>query len=238
MDAKQSGTLLNQRNVPLVILDACQTAMQGERAFTSVAAKLIEAGVGSVLAMNYSVLVPTTRKFVAAFYRALADGDSIGVASEAGRRALLADKHRFKLYRGGGEESVDLHDWFLPALYQQASDPTLFTTVGATLAVVHTRTRASRVPTQPSQGGFPPPPPHGFHGRARELLEVERLFLPTLGADGRERPAHRVVVLHGGGGQGSLVRARRRPGARAGRDGQRAARRRFCDSRRQSQRGD
>ena len=43
---------------------------------------LIEAGVGSVLAMNYSVLVPTTRKFSVAFYPWLAQGQTISVATE------------------------------------------------------------------------------------------------------------------------------------------------------------
>ncbi len=205
VDAQRFGALLNARNIPLVILDACQTAMQGAREFSSVAAKLIEAGVGSVIAMNYSVLVPTTRKFLAAFYRALADAQTISAATEAARRALLADNRRLKIYRNGKEEIVTLQDWFLPALYQQASDPALFA-VGATLAVAHDRARASRAPTS-SRGGFPDAPPHGFKGRARELLELERLMLPKQDADGREKPAHRVVILHGWGGQGKTALA-------------------------------
>jgi hypothetical protein len=139
VDAQRIGTLLNQRNIPLVILDACQTAVQGTREFTSVASKLIEAGVGSVLAMNYSVLVPTTRKFSTAFYRALAQGQTISVATEHARRALLNDTFRFKLIRGDKDERVSLHDWFLPALYQRAQDPALFATTGCRLPTTHRR---------------------------------------------------------------------------------------------------
>ena len=77
-----------------MILEACQTAMPDERdPFASVAARLIEAGMGSVLAMNYSVLVETSRRFVAAFYRALA-------------RELLELERAFRDRR-----AVVLHGW-------------------------------------------------------------------------------------------------------------------------------
>src|SRR6266487_1163998 len=57
VDANRLGTLLNQCGVPLMVLNACQSAAQEEaNPYASVAARLIRAGVGSVLAMNYSVL--------------------------------------------------------------------------------------------------------------------------------------------------------------------------------------
>ena len=103
------------------------------------AARLIRAGVGSVLAMNYSVLVTAAEKFVAAFYGGLADGLSIGQAVDEGRYTLLSDvqRHTFTRRNAEGklvEETVRLLDWFLPALYQQAADPVVFpaeTLVGA-----------------------------------------------------------------------------------------------------------
>jgi len=52
------------------------------------------------------------------------------------------------------------------------------------------------IPRQPARGGFPPQPRHGFHGRARELLTLERLFAQR-----------RIVVLHGFGGQGKTALA-------------------------------
>ena len=88
VNADDLGTLLNDTGVPLMILDACQTA-QADKAnpFGSVASKLIEAGVGSVLAMNYSVFVEATRLLTAAFYGALAVGNTIGQAVDAARFA-------------------------------------------------------------------------------------------------------------------------------------------------------
>ncbi len=201
VDANRLGTLLNRCGVPLMVLNACQSAAQQEaNPYASVAARLIRAGVGSVLAMNYSVLVVAARKFVAAFYANLADGLTIGQALDQGRRALLADEQRHILTRHNAqgelaEETIRLRDWFLPALYQQAADPTVFDAAaplpeGAQRAVPLVLTNPS-VP-----GGLPAEPLHGFHGRARELLRLERALA-----------SHAVVVLHGFGGQGKTTLA-------------------------------
>ena len=77
VDALRLGNLLNQCGVSLMLLSACQSGKQEEtNPYASVAARLIRSGVGSVLAMNYSVLVSATRRFVEAFYGALADGSA------------------------------------------------------------------------------------------------------------------------------------------------------------------
>lgn len=142
VDAEQLGTLLQQARTPLMVLSACQSAMQQEtNPYASVAARLIRAGVGSVLAMNYSVLVVAAHKFVAAFYAGLADGLTVGQAVDEGRFLLYEERERHTLTRRSEqgelvEETVRLTDWFLPALYQQSSDPALFAaTVPGTSAV-------------------------------------------------------------------------------------------------------
>ncbi|MCP4659140.1 MAG: CHAT domain-containing protein, partial [bacterium] len=103
--------------------DACQTA-KAEQAnpFGSVAARLIESGVGSVLAMSYSVLVEATRILTGAFYQALSQGATVGQAVDKARLRMLARTERGRLYRDGKEEAIHLRDWFLPALYQQTAD--------------------------------------------------------------------------------------------------------------------
>ncbi|MCP4514843.1 MAG: CHAT domain-containing protein, partial [Delftia sp.] len=126
VDADRLGTLLYDCSVPLMALNACQSAKQKEaNPYASVASRLIRAGVGSVLAMNYSVLVVAARKFVRAFYGSLADGLSVGQAVDKGRRRLLADDKRHTLTRRNAEgklvqQTIHLRDWFLPALYQQS----------------------------------------------------------------------------------------------------------------------
>ena len=132
VDADQIGTLLQQQRIPLMVLNACQSGKQEEaNPYASVAARLIRAGVGSVLAMNYSVLVVAAQKFVAAFYGGLATGATVGQAVDNGRFALLANTNRHTVTRRDEEgnpyeEQVKLRDWFLPALYQRAADPVLF----------------------------------------------------------------------------------------------------------------
>lgn len=195
VNAADLGTLLNDTGVPLMLLDACQTAQTDQaNPFGSVASKLIEAGIGSVLAMNYSVLVSATRLLTAAFYGALAQGQTIGQAVDAARFEMLMQPERAKLYRDGKEEAIQLRDWFLPALYQQSIDPAPFGPLPAS-PVVDRGGVAAQSPTvqrgETQRGAFPDEPRYGFHGRERELLHLRRTLA--------ERP---IVVVHGYGGQG------------------------------------
>lgn len=164
VDAERLGTLLNQCRVPLMALNACQSGQQEEaNAYASVAARLIRAGVGSVLAMNYSVLVEAVRRFVPAFYGGLADGLSIGRATDEGRYALLKslDRHRYtrldEKTLAQVEETMRLVDWFLPSLYQQAADPVIFP-VGERKSGVAGE-QGSRGDQSGDDGGFSPAPP-------------------------------------------------------------------------------
>ena len=52
------GPLLREHRIPLVFLEACQTAT-AEKASESVASELLKVGVASVVAMSHSVLVET-----------------------------------------------------------------------------------------------------------------------------------------------------------------------------------
>jgi hypothetical protein len=93
--ADDLGNLLARYRIPLVILEACRSSEVGDVAFRSVAPRLIEAGVGSVIAMSYAVHVEAARILLACFYRELARGRSIGQAMESGRGALMAQRNRW-----------------------------------------------------------------------------------------------------------------------------------------------
>jgi tetratricopeptide (TPR) repeat protein len=184
----QLGPLLNNHRIPLVLLEACQSA-KAEAGAESVASELLQRGVASVVAMSHSVLVETARRFVAAFYAELAKGQRVGQAMLAGQRALHSDPSRGQRY-GIGE--LTLADWFVPVLYQEKDDTQLFTATPApqTREDLRSRLRARL-------GAVPPEPVDtGFVGRSRDLLALERLLRQE-----------RWAVVRGQGGEGKTALA-------------------------------
>ncbi len=208
------GPLLRDHRIPLVFLEACQTG-QAESASESVASELLKVGVASVVAMSHSVLVETARRFVQAFYRALAAGRRVGDAMLAGQRTLKDDSFRGRIF-GAGE--LRLEDWFVPVLFQERDDPQLFRAAPSRQAQEDLKTAlAARL------GALPPEPTTGFIGRSRELLALQRLLLPSPVATGG-RPAvlltspvatgegpgvraSRYAVIRGQGGEGKTALA-------------------------------
>ena len=186
--AKALAEELNGYGVPLVYLDACQTAQAEADPKASVAAKLLEEGVGSVVAMSHTVLVETARRFVEPFYQALAQGKRVGDAMLAGQVALYGDADRGKRVGAG---RLELQDWFVPVLYQEKADPQLFTrAVGVDAARLTAQRRQAQF------GRLPKPPEHSFVGRSRMLLHLERLLLQE-----------RYAVIRGSGGLGKTALA-------------------------------
>jgi tetratricopeptide (TPR) repeat protein len=177
------GARLSAHRIPLLILEACHSGQAGQAgAFRGVAQALVEAGVGSVVAMSHAVRVEATRILVGRLYAALAAGRSIGAALEEGRAALAAQPER---------GPVALQDWFLPQLYQNSDDAVL---VEGGLAAARGMVAAEvRRPLARAgePGAFPGAPKYGFFGRAEGLARLERRLL-------RER----AVVLHAMGGMG------------------------------------
>jgi tetratricopeptide (TPR) repeat protein len=194
--ADRLGVMLASYAIPLVILEACRSATLGEAAVLgSVAPRLMEAGVGSVLAMSHAVHVETTRLLLDCFYRELVRGTTIGQAVTEARNVLRFTPARW-LESGPTGRTIELRDWFLPQLYQKAADETLIPS-GTEASVENARRPGFRSPaTREESGSFPPPPQFGFRGRARELHMLERLF--------RSR---RGIVLHAMGGMGKTALA-------------------------------
>jgi tetratricopeptide (TPR) repeat protein len=184
------GPLLHDHRLPLVFLEACQTA-QAEKASESVASELLKVGVASVVAMSHSVLVETARRFVEVFYQALAGGKRVGDAMLAGQRQLKDDTFRDRIF-GAGE--LRLEDWFVPVLFQEKDDPQLFKTTPATQTREDFQIRlAARL------GDLPPVLETGFIGRSRELLALQRLL--------RQGSNTRYAVVRGQGGEGKTALA-------------------------------
>ena len=190
-DSTENGSglesLLRDHRIPLVFLEACQTA-QAEKASESVASELLKVGVVSVVAMSHSVLVETASRFVEAFYRALAAGKRVGDAMLAGQRQLADNTLRGRIF-GVGE--LRLADWFVPVLFQEKDDPRLFDSTPAKQTLADFQSAlAARL------GDLPPVPETGFIGRSRELLALQRL----LRHEG-------YAVVRGQGGEGKTALA-------------------------------
>ena len=184
--AEKLAEVIRGYRIPLVFLEACQTARVEEDPTASVAARLLDEGVTSVVAMSHSVLVETARRFVQAFYAELAQGAQVGKAMLAGQLALSGDTYRGAVM-GAGE--LHLQDWFVPVLYQEERDPQLITTLPPQ-TVQRLQARQRRL----SLGDLPEPPPHAFVGRSRELLALERLL-----------HAEAYAVVRGPGGIGKTT---------------------------------
>lgn len=188
VDASELAAELDKLRIPLFFLDACQSAMTDHDPTASVAATLLENGVASVAAMSHSVLVATAGRFAAAFYKRLAEGALVGSAMLAGQRALHDDKVRANL---PGGEKLRLDDWFVPVLFQEKKDPQLVRAIPGRAAL-----ELDQKAWQKRLGHTPPEPAHGFVGRDRELLRLER-----------QLRLHPWAVLRGQGGAGKTTLA-------------------------------
>ncbi|WP_295450483.1 tetratricopeptide repeat protein [uncultured Thiodictyon sp.] len=193
------GPLLRDHRIPLVFLDACQSA-QAQDASESVASGLLKVGVGSVVAMNHSVLVETARRFVLRFYQGLAEGKRVGDAMLDGQRGLKDDDFRGQVF-GTGE--LRLADWFVPVLYQGQADPPLFAPAALARLVPQVR-EDLRTILKARLGALPDPPETGFVGRSRDLLALERMLRPR--AAGAPKP-ERWALIRGQGGEGKTALA-------------------------------
>lgn len=187
VDAPALGALLRNRRVPLFVLEACQTAVADQQVTASVAARLLQAGVGSVLAMTHAVLVETSRRFVGRFYGELAAGRRIGTAMVEAQHFLRDDTHRGEV---GGHGELTLEDWFVPVLFQEEDGDLRLLEPAAADPQDLAAQRAVR------EGELPEAPRHGFVGRARELLAVQRRLRDE-----------RSLTLVGDGGQGKTALA-------------------------------
>ncbi len=169
VEARMLGELFHRQRIGLVVLSACQSAaMDEEDPMSSVSAWLTHAGIPGVLAMTHSVLVATAGILFARFYRSLFRGDPVGKALDDARASLFYDPKRGERLRGfGGNQSVtlELHDWFLPALYQTGPNRPLLS-----------REDGSEVPEPDQKHNLPKMQESGFFGRTHELWRIERAF--------------------------------------------------------------
>ena len=187
IEAELLTPLLTEYRIPVMVLNACQSARidaQADDPFASVAAALLKAGIRSVVAMGYNLYVSAAQQFVPGFYqRLIRDGD-VAEAVRAGRQTMLAKPNRICAV---GEYPLD--DWLVPVLYQQ--DP--ITLPRSALTPCET------VPPVPLPDDALESGNYRFIGRERAIHDLDRALI---------RQEQAGVLIHGmaGIGKTTLVR--------------------------------
>ncbi|MFZ1568585.1 MAG: CHAT domain-containing protein [Thiolinea sp.] len=196
ISADKLSALLAGYGIPIMVLNACQSAKiddKADDAFASVAAALLKAGIRSVVAMGYNLYVVGAQQFVPAFYQRLLVSGNVAEATRAGRQAMLLNAQRVTLL---GE--FPLQDWLVPVLYQQGlpGELVLPRPVAAAQKVFPAATPDSDnpLPEEARELGD-----YGFIGRERAVQALERACLQQPQA---------AFLIHGMAGVGKTTLAK------------------------------
>jgi tetratricopeptide (TPR) repeat protein len=182
--------VLAEAEVPLVVLNACQSGAVGKELEAAVATRLLQEGAASVVAMAYAVYAVAAAEFMAAFYERLFAGDHVTEAVTEGRRRLARSNHR-----PSPKGDLPLEDWLVPVHYRRRD--------------VHFPYLRSAEPERPFDLVL---------DELREnVAEADRSLEPVETFVGRDSLFYelevaarhqRVVVLHGPGGTGKTELAK------------------------------
>ncbi|MFN8444920.1 MAG: CHAT domain-containing protein [Caldilineaceae bacterium] len=189
VNAQEVADLLLEQQIPIAILNACQSGQETGDSETSLGSRLLQAGVQTVVAMGYSVTVSAASQLMAALYRQLFQPPhDLLSALAAGRTALHHDKSRNASYN----QRIRLEDWLLPVVYQpSARTPTRLPL--RELSFEESIAFHQRLATRYT----PPAPNYGFVGRDIDILQIEKRLLQT--SEGKRR---NLLLIQGMGGAG------------------------------------
>lgn len=201
ISADRLGQELRHAGVGLFFLGVCQSALS-DNSHSSVSGQLLASGVGSVVSMSYSVPIETTRLFTSKFYPSVSAAERVGGAMLQSQRKLQREQLRGWCWswEPTGDSCnlqrhpVDLHDWFVPVLFQEGLDPVLLHSAPPSDRVSEEINKDRELATQSLERMLA----HPFVGRSRLLLAAERLMLEA------GKP---YVVLRGEGGEGKTTLA-------------------------------
>jgi hypothetical protein len=182
VEASELATLLTAHQIPITVLNACQSGKQVGASETSLGSHLLAAGAQLVLAMAYSVTVTAAQRLMINLYEQLFDGAELATAIRGARRELYNDKQR----RAYFNQHIELEDWLLPVVYQHRE---------VRLTLRELTPQESQSYFERRANSFPEPATtYGFFGRDLEVLEIERRLL-----------CHSLLLVHGMGGAGKTT---------------------------------
>jgi tetratricopeptide (TPR) repeat protein len=206
VDGFTVGALLENAGVPILILNACQSAFAEARAephdaapkatrdeieaYGSLAQAVMESGAAGVVAMRYSVYVVTAAQFVAELYAALGRGRRLGEAVTWARKNLAAQPERRIAF-----EARPLQDWSVPVVWERA--PLRLWPEKSDAAPFSIKLDDGTAARQGAvDQALPERPDVGFFGRDETLYALDRAF-----------DKHRIVLLHAYAGSGKTTTA-------------------------------
>jgi tetratricopeptide (TPR) repeat protein len=183
VEAAELAGLLQGKQIPICILNACQSAMQlADGRETSLGSQLMAAGMQAVVAMGYAVTVTAARVLMTKLYGELFGGKDFATAVRLGRYEMYNDKQR----RGAFNTWIDLEDWLLPVVYGSSAVNLNLREFAPAEEELYYEGLGSRYRfTLPS---------YGFVGRDLEILKIEKGLLH-----------HNVLLLRGMGGTGKTT---------------------------------
>jgi tetratricopeptide (TPR) repeat protein len=165
VNSKDLGQALARAKVPLFVLNACQSAVEGENeAFSSVASQLISVGAKGVVAMGYSVYASSATHFIQKVYENLIRGKSLSEAVAAGRRGLYST-----FLKDSVVGQIEFRDWMVPTLYQQEQN---YTPISVSSYIVPPDLQEEDLMQQAEKAC--PEGRFGFIGRDNDILRIER----------------------------------------------------------------
>nr|MDJ0601267.1 tetratricopeptide repeat protein [Crocosphaera sp.] len=204
VEAGELTNLLTGKNIPVCILNACQSGKQirldkteeidenkvklgkGVRLQysneTSLSSRLLQAGMQMVVGMSYSVTVSAAKLMMTELYGQLFNNQPITEAIRLSRLELYNNKQRQAYFN----EIIDLEDWLLPVVYN--NQPVNFNLREMTPE------ETDKYYTDLEKSYRFPLPIYGFVGRDLEILKIEKSLLK-----------HNVLLLQGMGGTGKTT---------------------------------
>ena len=203
VDGQALGQLLHDSGVPVLVLNACQSAMHeataaaedGHRHSTTKSAPSARSPRPSSTrasrpcsACDTACIVVTAAQYIGQLYAALAKGRAFGQAASEGRKHLARESRPV-----GRPQARPLQDWFVPVVYEAAPIELFRPEQPPRLELEQTGARPRPERTPPFARHVPEA---GFMGRDETLLLLDRAFDES-----------RVVLLHAYAGQGKTATA-------------------------------
>jgi hypothetical protein len=181
------AALLAEHRVPMVVLNACQSAMQ-TASEAGLAQMLVQAGVPVAVGMAYSVTVSAAERAMPLFYGCLARGVDPMVAVHGVRRELFEHRSR----RAYFDQQIELDDWLLPVVFRQQPLALRLREMTEPEAAVFYQRQAVV--------GDEPVTEYGFVGRDLDIQAIERRLLVDEGSN------ELLVQGMAGAGKSTLLR--------------------------------